>query len=293
MVTDSGLGGLTTAASMVNALERRASGPGVDVVFVNAQASWNPKAFYGSLPSNEVKGQLFWRVLDKIQEELAPSLLVVACNTLSVVYREMGDTRPFPVVDILAAGNDALQAGWRRYPTAEMVLFATQTTIDGGVYQRGLAAADFPMSRLHTQACPQLSVHIEKGDMLEVARRVSQHVADVASRMHGRKAVLGICCTHYEYVKDVFVKAFAARGITVVTTASPDGEHLIESWTVPDRRLEEGPRVRMRVISQCELTEESIRACAGFLEKTSGTVAEALRQYKHRPNYFPWEDLIA
>ena len=72
-------------------------------------------------------------------DALAPDQVLIACNTLSIVYEHTAHREHpgIPVQGIVDTGVDLFDAALRDQPSAAIVLIGTRTTIDSGVHRRG------------------------------------------------------------------------------------------------------------------------------------------------------------
>ncbi len=144
VITDSGLGGLSICAALEKRLRDAAAGRSISLIYVNA---WpDAKTGYNDLPDPGVRA----RVLDRALARMAayrPDLIVIACNTLSVLYdlTEFARSPAVPAVGIVEAGVALFHEALSRDPGGELVLFGTRTTVESGQHigrlaRRGIAA---------------------------------------------------------------------------------------------------------------------------------------------------------
>src|SRR5512136_624733 len=94
VITDSGLGGLSICTDLERRLRASQAGRKIDLIYVNA---W-PDAGYGynDLPNPAARAA----VLDKALAAMMgfrPGLILIACNTLSVLYELTAFAKPAPV----------------------------------------------------------------------------------------------------------------------------------------------------------------------------------------------------
>ena len=287
VITDSGLGGLLICAG----LERRLR-PGrepVRLVYVNA---W-PDARYGYNDLADIPARA--AVLDRALTAITaffPDLILIACNTLSVVYEAtaFSEKPAMPVKGILDAGADLFHEALARDPDAVLALFGTRTTIGSGEYIRRLARRGTAERRVVSEPCHGLAAVIDKDpDSPEIPGLVDACVGRVAPRLPaGAPLNAGLACTHYAYIAETFRTALCRRTGGEVRILEP-GERLIEGLTrdMPGRLPESPERtVDVEVVSKVELAEGQRRAVARRLEPLSPTTARALLEYRRRPDLF-------
>ena len=89
LVTDSGLGGLSVAADVAARLPESGVFENARIVFFNSL--FHNRSGYNSLKSQDEKVRIFNIALKTMKKKYHPDLLLIACNTLSVLY----DKTPF------------------------------------------------------------------------------------------------------------------------------------------------------------------------------------------------------
>ena len=128
-VTDSGLGGLSIMAEAAARMKAARSFRSVDLVFWNALFSND--SGYNSLPTREDKIRVFDSALRSLAETVKPDLILVGCNTLSVLLGDVPFAREsdIPVLGIIDTGVAMMAEALAEHPEAKGVLLGTLTTI--------------------------------------------------------------------------------------------------------------------------------------------------------------------
>ena len=83
-VTDSGLGGLSIMADAVERMRESKIFQKVNFIFFNALFS--NKGGFNSLKTRKEKIQIFDSALKSLENNYNPDLILIGCNTLSVIY---------------------------------------------------------------------------------------------------------------------------------------------------------------------------------------------------------------
>jgi glutamate racemase len=289
VITDSGLGGLLICAELAGCLPGTAGGGQVRLVYVNA---WpDARHGYNDLPDMGARAAVFDRALAAMTT-FRPGLILIACNTLSVVYEATAFSRTpaAPVTGILEVGADLFHDALARDPNARLALFGTRTTIGSGEYERRLARRGTEPGRVIAEACHGLAAAIDKDpDSPAVPDLVDVCVRRIAPRIPaGPPLYAGLACTHYAYVAESFRSSLGRRTGARVAILDP-GRSLIDGLTrgLPARRPEAGVRpVAIEVVSKVNLPEAQRRAVARRLEPVSAATARALLGYRHEPDLF-------
>jgi glutamate racemase len=289
VITDSGLGGLLICAG----LERRLSGTAGDrtvrLIYVNA---WpDEQCGYNDLPDAGARAAVFDRALAAMAA-FGPGLILIACNTLSVVYGATAFSRApaVPVTGILEEGAGLFHEALARDPAGVLVLFGTRTTIGSGEHVRRLVQRGIDPRRLVAEPCPGLAAVIDKDpDSPAIPDLVEDCVKRVGPRLPaGAPLYAGLVCTHYAYVADAFRTSLGRHTRAKVEILDPGGR-LVDGLTcgLAARPPQAGGRsVAVEVVSKVELPEAQRRAVARRLEPVSPGTARALLEYRRLPDLF-------
>jgi glutamate racemase len=135
VITDSGLGGLSVAADAAVKFQQNPVFKEVNLVFANALFS--DQGGYNSLQTREEKLKVFSSALQSMQDRYAPDIILVACNTLSVLIpdTEFAATSSVPVVGIVEDGVEQIAEPLKDNPKGRNIIFATQTTVDEATHK--------------------------------------------------------------------------------------------------------------------------------------------------------------
>lgn len=318
VITDSGLGGLAVCAELEKRLRDAATGRSISLIYANV---WpDAGTGYNDLPDPASRA----RVLDRALLRLAgfrPDAIVIACNTLSVLYdlTEFARSPAVPAVGIIEAGVDLFHEGLSRDPAGSLVVFGTRTTIESGEHIRRLARRGIAASRLAAVACHGLAAAIDEDPG---GPRASGLVEDCAAAVppaaagggEGGTLFAGLACTHYGYVGAAFREALARRTRRPVQILDPNLRLVDELMSGLDVRPAKrgggrekgragGPpgsparsgrailgvpagEIAVEVVSKIELGEAKRKAVARRLEPVSPRTARALVAYTWTPGLF-------
>jgi glutamate racemase len=290
LVTDSGLGGLSVAAELEKSLREAKGYRRVTIVFANALP--DVARTYNAMGTRREKVEAFDRALDGMVRWSSPDIVLVACNTLSVL---LPDTRfvaagRVPIVGIVAAGVDVIEACLKARPGSTALILGTPTTIEAGAHKQALQAQGMPAGRVAEQACPMLETEIQADPSSDVVRGLVEVYADQARTALGDRArgplVVGLCCSHYGYSRAIFEEVFAAVFGPRVEIVDPNIE-MCRSVTSRARRAAfAATETTVRVVSRAEISEGERTAIAAVLARTSSRTADALRSYERKLDLF-------
>ena len=289
VVTDSGLGGLSICAELEKRLRNASGNRAIRLVYVNA---WpDSRGGYNDLPDAASRAA----VLDKALAAMTafrPGLILIACNTLSVVYdlTEFSRAPAVPVTGIIEEGVNLFHEALTLDPGGILALFGTRTTIESREHVRRLVQGGINARRVFAAACHGLAGTVDKDpDSPGLAGLVE---GCVSRALQGIKVegtlYAGLCCTHYSYIADIFRASLGRRTGARVEILDPN-EHLVRSLTsgIGERRPDGAEAdIAVEVVSKVELAEAQRRAVARRLEPVSARTARALIEYTRIPELF-------
>jgi glutamate racemase len=289
VLMDSGLGGLSICAGLEKRLRSAFGIPSIRLVYVNA---WpDSRHGYNDLPDAASRAAVLDKVLTAMTG-LRPGLILIACNTLSVLYNltEFGRAPAVSVAGIIEEGVDVFHEALARDSEGMLFLFGTRTTIGSGEHVRRLVQRGIDARRVFSTACHGLAGAIDKDpDSPALAGLVDECVSRALQRRKIKGTLYaGLCCTHYSYIADIFWCSLERRTGAKVEVLDPN-EHLVRSLTygMENRRPEDAEAdIAVEVISKVELSEAQRRAVARRLEPVSGRTARALVEYTRLPELF-------
>lgn len=295
VITDSGLGGLAVCAALEERLRSAGTGRPVELIYVNA---WpEARRGYNDLPDPASRARVLDRAL-RGMAEYRPALIVIACNTLSVLYdlTDFARSPAVPAAGIVEAGVDLFAEALDRDPAGSLVLFGTRTTVESGEHLRRLASRGIAPGRLSAVACHGLAAAIDDdpggpraAGLVEAC--VAAVPSDAASEGKGGTLFAGLACTHYGYVGTIFREALACRTGKPVEILDPNirlVDNLMNGIGVRPQAGAAAPAgdIAVEVVSKIELGEAKRRAVARRIEPVSPRSARALLGYTWTPGLF-------
>jgi glutamate racemase len=294
-VTDSGFGGLSIMAEAAARTKAAGLFRSVKLVFFNAL--FDAESGYNSLPDRNKKIALFNRALGALEDRIHPDVILVGCNTLSVLTAEtpFAQNTKTPVLDIVEPGVELIARGLAGDPKAIALIFGTETTIGEGEHARRLAARGFAPRRIIAQACPELASFIESGPGSdEVALLIESFVDDALARVPDKTVPIlaSLNCTHYGYALPLWNKTFQARGLRSFVILNPNGRMLEPLFPAKAEKRFASTSVSASVVSMVPIDKTKIAALGGWLGEVSPEVAGALAHYELVPDLFAWKDLV-
>ncbi len=293
LVTDSGLGGLSVCAD----IEARARAAGsyrvLELIFANALPEGNRG--YNKMRSVEQKVRVFDAALHGMERWYAPDVILVACNTLSVLIPEtrfVAENR-IPVLGIVETGVQMMVERLQADTGSTAIVFGTETTIGARTHQVLLEKSGITPGRIVTQACPNLAGEIESDAGSDVVgTAIDMFAAEAAGRVTEKHAriIAGLCCTHYGYVRERFTEALQAVAGGPVEVVNPNDRMSDVLFPVEKASPAETPQITVHVVSRAVITPDEVASISGLLETVSPATAAALRAYELKRDLFSFSE---
>ena len=283
VVTDSGLGGLSVAADLENQLRVKNNSGKFKIVFFNSLAASD--FGYNSMHSMAKKSEVFDSALNSIEKLYNPDIILIACNTLSVVYdhTQFSKNTKIKVLGIIDLGIEMIMENIQKNPDDRVLLLGTPTTINSQSYQIKLIERGIKKENIISQSCPLLETEIQRNPESEnVNKMINEFLTEAKKKdlINTKGIDVVLCCTHYGYsekifhkeVKNIFNKSYALLNPNI---------KMVES-IIDDLKVENSndPEISVEVVSQVKLKTEEINSISRILESISPATAKALKNYK-------------
>ncbi len=290
LVTDSGLGGLSVAADLAARLPASGIVRSARIVFVNAEP--DPAFGYNDMKSESDKVRVFDGALAAMEARYRPDLILIACNTLSVVFpaTQHAKTGATETVEIVGLGADLIRRELAAKPGATAVVFATKTTIESEAHRKLLVEKGVPADHIVGEACPRLAGAIERGSSSEeTALYVKKFVAEALEKRPVKSGPLiaSLNCTHFPYVTPLWEQAFAAAGHPGLKVLDPNP--LMTDLVLREGGSKRYPRtsVTVEAVSRVPIDEATRANLGALLRPVSPETADALAHIRLDPAIFP------
>lgn len=286
IVTDSGLGGINVMANAFNQLKRIKTYPEVELIFFNALP--DEQFGYNQLESLSEKVRIFATVLKSIDENYHPDNILIACNTLSVVYNsiDLNLRERLPVTGILETGVKMIFDKLKNDTDSHVIIIGTPTTINSRQHETELINKGVEPSRIISVPCLLLESVIQNNpDSPDVFLKIEECLYTTIKDLERQKKIyLALCCTHYEYSSHSFEK-FLHSNRFVYEVLNPN-EKMLESLIFNDNKNEKEPKIVMKVVSKTKIKESDINSINRILRIKCPELQEVLANYEYKPDLF-------
>ncbi len=280
LITDSGLGGVSVVAGIDSVLESNKIFAKTEITFCNALPSAGFR--YNELPDAKSKANVFSGMLYKMQELYRPDIILIACNTLSVVYPLTGfsATTKIPVMGIVEFGAKAIADSMKANPKSAILILGTETTIQSDAYRQSLLRYGIDSTVIAGKACPNLESEIQVDPSSDMTSNLIDFYIDEVQDSYKNNegtCFAALCCTHYGFAREVFQKkldAVCKKAVIINPNTS-----MIRTFSDASRSAVANSATTVRVCSQAALSMEERDSIAKLVRPVSVKTADALINY--------------
>ena len=287
VVTDSGLGGLSVLADLEKRLVNNPIYKNVELIFFNSL--YNSNYGYNSMGDFSSKVTVFNNALNSIEVNYNPDLLLIACNTLSVVYpyTEFAKNSKIDVRGILDSGVKLFRKSLTNIDDI-IILFGTETTIKSDVYKKRLIELGVKETQIVNRACPDLETKIQKNPNSKSTQdAISKFVKETTKSIKHTplKVYAGLCCTHYGYSEQLFYNKLSEQFNSKVEVLNPNN-NMLNFLFATKRKPITPSSIRVKIVSQVNLRKKEVELLSEILSIDSPKTASALKKYEYIENLF-------
>jgi len=293
VVTDSGFGGLGIAARLYESLKSHNSTETIDIIFVNGLP--DEKYGYNSFLDEKLKINVFNNLLVNINQKIKPDLIVIACNTLSVLFNqtEIYSDIKSKVIDIIEFGTEKIIQNHRSVSRALLAILGTKTTIDSEVHQNYYKNYPDIFRDIITIPCTELVSAIEDDfEGVKVKSIIKSCVNKIVMKFIDSiysKLFLILACTHFPYVEHIF-KHYLEKSNVPYEVINPN-YFMIKSieniFRDRFKTFQNVPgKIKISIISKTTITNQKIKSITILIKNISEDTITALHDYRYIPDFF-------
>jgi glutamate racemase len=292
LITDSGLGGMSVCADIENKMQKYKIFEKVKLVFFNAQ----PKSDtgYNRMKSRDRKIHTFDNVLRGMVKWYNPDIILIACNTLSVLYAEteFSKNANIPVISIVDFGVDMIFDKLHKDDKSNVIILGTETTIAANSHKNKLLTMGIDSGRIITQPCKDLAGTIESDSRSDAVRNlIGDYLKQAAANLKdkNKKTFAGLCCTHYGYCSDIFIDKMKELGIQDVEILDPN--YKMSDFIFPDKLKNRNNDIKMNIeiVSRIKITPDEISSIGSLIRKISENTFKVFENYNLKEDLFKVE----
>ena len=289
LITDSGLGGIAVCADIEHQLRSEHPFRSVKIIFCNAL----PESDYGynTMNSTDEKIQVFSDALSGMTKWYSPDIILIACNTLSVLYERTAyaKTASIPVISIVDIGVEMMADALKKDPNSSVIIYGTETTIEADSHRSMLVSIGIAQERIVTQACPDLAGEIQSDAASDaVATMIDFYSDDAVKKLkQGTGTVYaGLCCTHFGYASEKFQHAVHSASKENTVVIDPTGS--MREVVFPKKAANRFPSTAatVNVVSRAAITPGEVKSIGTLVQQRSAATASALEHFELKKDLF-------
>lgn len=288
VVTDSGLGGFSVFNDIAGRLVKRSPWQNVQLIYVNAWPA--PHRGYNHFKTEERRARIFNNAL-KAMAAFQPDRILIACNTLSVIYpqTQFAQNTPVPVEGIVDHGIQMLYEKLSADPDSKAIVLGTPATAAAKSHEKGLVKKGITKDRIINVGCTDLAGFIEREPFsIKVEQTIHRFIKETGEQMDGFSGNIhaALCCTHFGYRQDIFTNAFQQYFNEKVTILNPNIRMADQVFAGMDSLQDHPVDIRMKVISKAVWGAEQISAYQKLIPNMPEQIKEALQCWEHNDELF-------
>ena len=288
LITDSGLGGISICAELAEELRCLHCFEKVSLIYFNAWPEQDRG--YNRLGSTAERIQVFDNALEGMMQ-FKPDFIMIACNTLSVLYARTSFSRhvDIPVVDIVGFGVDMIFSALKVSTQNRVVILGTVTTIDSHAHRDLLLQRGIQPGQVISQPCDQLATEIEKGPgSPAVSQMISGFMRQAAGNIDPDTGSLyaALCCTHFGYCQEMIRDTLTVMAEKPVTILNPNIQMAGFLLTACTQGRFSDTDMAIQVVSRIIWDEGKINSISSLIQPISAETAHALKNYTQDPDLF-------
>jgi len=295
LITDSGLGGLSVAADVDKKLNLFKPFKEAEIIFFNSLPSHNKG--YNSMKDIKQKAIVFDSALKSMIENYNPDIILIACNTLSVVYpeTEFSKSAKIPVIGIVELGVELMNDSLKNNPGSNVFIIGTPTTVNSYSHKKKLLAKGISEDIIYSQPCKNLESEIQEDTKSKaVYELLDKYSLEMKSKIKSSytKTFIGLCCTHYGYafnLIDSVMKSKFGNNVELLNPNSKMGDLLI---TDTNHLRFDKTITTVKVVTQVDISEQENKSLGKLLGKESIKTEQALKDYILNEKLFEYKKYI-
>jgi glutamate racemase len=223
-----------------------------------------------------------------------PDIILIACNTLSVIYpkTKFSQTTQVPVFGIVEFGVEMIVEKMKTELNSSLIILGTETTILSNMHKNKLIQSGISSERISSFACKYLESEIQADPNSDIVKNLIEYYTTEALDSVSNKSekiFLGLCCTHYGYCLDVFKQTLEESGVKNFEIVDPNNR-MMQFLSLPkyfDRFNKS--LVNVEVVSRSVINDVEKESIGNALKRVSEKTSRALKEYKLKKDLFYFE----
>ena len=213
------------------------------------------------MPSTDIKAEVFNQALLSMEDKFSPDLILIACNTLSIVYpfTHFAKDSKTPVLGIVEFGVAMILTEMEKDDKSKVMILGTETTINSETHKNRLVEKGIKGDRIISQAFPGLESEIQDSPGSETVKgRIEFYLNEGVEKLHDRNepVIAALCCTHYGFSSQLFYSTLEKIIDREITLLNPN-EMMINSMVLEENRNSfSETKMNVQVVSRAVIDDD-------------------------------------
>ena len=283
ILTDSGLGGLSICANVVNKITKSYTNNEIEIVYVNAV----PKTQDGFNVMGPISEQIkvFDNFLHNISKMFVADAVYVVCNSLSAILPKtsFSKNRKNNISGIIDIGIASIINSFKKQTNSKIVILGAETTIKENIYFKGLVNFSIPKDKIISQSCPELANTISNDpDGSKVYQLIDSYLNEALKSVNtdDETVLLYLGCTHYGYRTELFKRYLDKYEISykIINPNIIYSNTIISDMQVAKR---DGTRAKpqVRFITHYPIPKNEVNTITRYLNDISSETVNAIQNF--------------
>jgi glutamate racemase len=285
ILTDSGLGGLSVCADIINKLNNFNSplSNQINIKYINAIH----KAYcgYNLMESRNKQIEIFNRFLNNISHQYSPDAIYIVCNSLSVIYLKTQfylDT-VIPVTGIIEIGVNLITEAFKKNNNAGVIILSADTTDEENIYPKHLIDVHIPQKNIVSQACTNLANTISNDitgekiyDLIDKYLTLAiKQLPDIFDYL-----IIYLGCTHYGYRQELFEMCLKRKGVKymIINPNKHFFDNIIKKTITSGEKFKQ-VNSKVEFITHYPIPIREINTISKYINNISPETVHALQNY--------------
>lgn len=287
VVTDSGLGGLSVLAELEKSIAANSLFDKPRLVFFNAV--YEHHIGYNQIKDENQKVHVFNSALQAIKLKFLPDRILIACNTLSVLFNKtpFAATNFSTVIGIVETGVERCYSNFKEDDYSIIIILGTPTTINSHAHKNKLIEKGIDDSRIIEQPCYYLESEIQINPKSEkVYSMITNFIGEAIEKISVdySKANVLLACTHYEYAIPAFKNVLQTK-CEKYELINPN-EEMVSNLISPGYEKFNNCEPVVEIHSRVDITQDELETLGEHLKNKSIKTYEAVKHYTWDRNIF-------
>lgn len=201
LIVDVGYGGLLISSLLHEKIKKDFSNKEYKLIFYPLKYDTSSNIIYNN-------HMYYSKKLQQVITHLNPNIVILACNSLSI--NNLNVKKDINIVNIAKLNAQYMINTIDKRNDTAIIYFGSPTTVESKYYDNILTKNMYNCDNIFGIPCSGLANIIELGDIGKIRFYIYSYVKQVYNLLDKdyNKIYIALCCTHYEYVTNIFIDAF-------------------------------------------------------------------------------------